>query len=46
MSAPIIGGSKMYQLEEALASLDLKLTEAEIGRLEEPYEPHFVFGHK
>ena len=45
VSAPIIGASKMYQLEDALAALDLKLTGDEIKRLEEPYEPHPVLGH-
>ena len=45
VSAPIIGASKPYQLEDALAALDLKLTPEEMGRLEEPYEPHPVLGH-
>ncbi|MDE1154618.1 MAG: aldo/keto reductase [Acidobacteriaceae bacterium] len=45
VSAPIIGASKEYQLEDALAALDLVLTEEEIKRLEEPYEPHPVLGH-
>jgi len=45
VSAPIIGASKPYQLEDALAALDLRLTEDEMRRLEEPYEPHPVLGH-
>jgi aryl-alcohol dehydrogenase (NADP+) len=45
VSAPIIGASKPYQLEDALAALDLKLTEEEMKRIEEPYEPHPVLGH-
>ncbi len=45
VSAPIIGASKMYQLEEALGALDLKLTDDEVRRLEEPYEAHPVLGH-
>ena len=44
VSAPIIGASKPYQLEDALAALDIQLTEDEIKRLEEPYEPHQVLG--
>ena len=44
VSAPIIGASKPYQLEDALAALDLKLTGDEVKRLEEPYEPHPVLG--
>jgi aryl-alcohol dehydrogenase-like predicted oxidoreductase len=45
VSAPIIGASKLYQLEDALTALQLKLTEAEITRLEEPYVPHTILGH-
>jgi aryl-alcohol dehydrogenase (NADP+) len=45
ITAPIVGASKMYQLEDALAALDIKLTAEEITRLEEPYEPHPVLGH-
>jgi aryl-alcohol dehydrogenase (NADP+) len=45
VSAPIIGASKPYQLEDALAALDLKLSGEEMKRLEEPYEPHPVLGH-
>ena len=44
ISAPIIGASKPYQLEDAIGALDLKLTADEIKRLEEPYEPHPVLG--
>ena len=45
VSAPIIGASKLYQLDEALGALDLKLTGDEVKRLEEPYEAHPVLGH-
>jgi aryl-alcohol dehydrogenase-like predicted oxidoreductase len=45
VSAPIIGASKPYQLEDALTALALKLTPDEIKRLEEPYEPHPILGH-
>lgn len=45
VSAPIIGASKMYQMDEALGALDLKLSEREIERLNEPYEAHPVLGH-
>lgn len=45
ITAPIIGASKMYQLDEAVAALALKLDEAEIKALEELYEPHRVLGH-
>jgi aryl-alcohol dehydrogenase (NADP+) len=45
LTAPIIGASKMYQLEEAVGALEITLTAEEVGRLEEPYIPHPVLGH-
>jgi len=45
VAAPIVGASKMYQLEEAVAAVTLALTEAEMAWLEEPYRPHPVLGH-
>lgn len=45
ITAPIIGASKMYQLDEALAALDLKLSNEDIQQLESPYTPHAVLGH-
>jgi aryl-alcohol dehydrogenase (NADP+) len=45
VSSPIIGASKLYQLEDALAAVSLKLTPDEIKSLEEPYEPHPILGH-
>jgi len=39
VSAPIIGASKLSQLEDAIAALDLELDESECARLEEPYQP-------
>jgi 1-deoxyxylulose-5-phosphate synthase len=44
ITSPIIGASKMYQLDEAIAALDVTLTEDEIKRLEEPYQPHPILG--
>jgi len=45
VTAPIIGATKMEHLDEAIASLDIKLSEDEVKRLEEPYKPHPVLGH-
>ena len=45
VTSPIIGASKMYQLDEAIAATDLKLTDDDIRRLEEGYIPHDVLGH-
>lgn len=43
--APIVGASKMPQLEDAVKAVDLKLEEAEITTLEASYRPHAVLGH-
>jgi aryl-alcohol dehydrogenase (NADP+) len=45
ISAPIIGASKLYQLEDALGALKVKLTPEEIKGLEAHYEAHPVLGH-
>jgi len=46
VTAPIVGATKPGQLDDALASLALKLTPEEVARLEEPYQPHPVAGHQ
>ncbi len=45
VTAPIIGATKMDHLEQAIAALDIKLTDDEVKRLEEPYLPHPILGH-
>jgi aryl-alcohol dehydrogenase-like predicted oxidoreductase len=45
VTAPIIGATKMQHLEEAVAALAVKLSDEEIYRLEELYQPHAVLGH-
>jgi 1-deoxyxylulose-5-phosphate synthase len=45
ITAPIIGASKPGHLEDAVASLSVKLTPDEINRLEELYVPRSVAGH-
>jgi aryl-alcohol dehydrogenase (NADP+) len=45
VTAPIIGATKMEHLDQAIAALDIQLSEAEIRQLEEPYRPHPVLGH-
>jgi aryl-alcohol dehydrogenase (NADP+) len=44
VSAPIIGVTKQSHLDDAIASLDLQLSDDEVARLEEPYRPHEVAG--
>jgi aryl-alcohol dehydrogenase-like predicted oxidoreductase len=45
VSAPIIGASRLSQLDDALAALELPLDPAEVALLEEPYQarPHREF---
>ncbi|MBI5296167.1 MAG: aldo/keto reductase [Chloroflexi bacterium] len=45
ITSPIIGATKMAHLDQAIAALEIKLDEAEVKRLEEPYQPHPVLGH-
>ena len=42
VSAPIIGATKQQHLDDAIASLDLELTDDEVARLEAPYTPQPV----
>ncbi len=45
VSAPIIGATKMYQLEEAVAAIPIQLSAEEIDHLQAPYQPHPILGH-
>ena len=45
VTAPIIGASKLPQLEEAVAALDMRLDAGEMTFLEESYQPHSILGH-
>jgi aryl-alcohol dehydrogenase-like predicted oxidoreductase len=44
VSAPIVGATRARHLEDAIAAVEIALTEDEIGRLEELYVPHAVTG--
>ena len=44
ITAPIVGATKLQHLDDALASIDVKLSDDEIALLEEPYVPHAVVG--
>ncbi|MDR6821018.1 aryl-alcohol dehydrogenase-like predicted oxidoreductase [Neorhizobium sp. 2083] len=44
ITAPIIGATKLYHLDDAAAALDVRLTAAEIQALEINYIPHAVVG--
>ncbi len=45
VTAPIVGATKLIQLEQAVEALSVTLDAAEISALEEPYKPHPVLGH-
>ena len=44
VNAPIIGASKPHHLEDAVAALDVKLSDEDVRQLETPYQPHPVLG--
>ena len=46
VAAPIIGVTKVEQLDEAVAALDVTLDDDECRRLDAPYVPHPVLGHQ
>jgi len=45
ITAPIIGATKPGHLEDAVAALEVKLSEEDVHRLEEIYQPHPVLGY-
>jgi len=46
VDAPIVGTTSVEHLEEAVAALDISLSESDQEWLEEPYEPVSVSGHE
>jgi 1-deoxyxylulose-5-phosphate synthase len=42
--SPIIGATKVEHVEDAVHSLDVKLSQDDLKRLEEPYKPHRIIG--
>jgi aryl-alcohol dehydrogenase (NADP+) len=45
ITAPIVGASKTSHLDDAVAALKIKLDDAELKALAEPYRPHAILGH-
>jgi aryl-alcohol dehydrogenase-like predicted oxidoreductase len=45
VSAPNVGATKLHHLEDAIAAVDVSLTDEEIKQLEAAYVPHPVLGH-
>jgi 1-deoxyxylulose-5-phosphate synthase len=46
VTSPIVGVTKPQHLTDALASVDVELTEDEVAELESGYEPHAIAGHR
>ncbi|MBX5448455.1 aldo/keto reductase [Thermogemmatispora sp.] len=44
VTAPIVGATRVSQLEEAVGALNVRLSSEDIAYLEEPYVPHRVVG--
>ena len=44
VTSPIIGATKPHHIDDAVAALDVELSDDEIDALEEPYAPHPVVG--
>ena len=45
VTSPIVGASKLPQLDEAVAASELRLDAGEMTFLEELYQPHRIIGH-
>ncbi|SOD74508.1 aryl-alcohol dehydrogenase (NADP+) [Jatrophihabitans sp. GAS493] len=46
VTAPIIGATKVAHIDDAVASLEIELSDAQTARLEENYTPHQVAGFR
>jgi aryl-alcohol dehydrogenase-like predicted oxidoreductase len=45
ITAPIVGISRLHELDQAVGALAVTLTDDEVRQLEQGYEPHPVLGH-
>jgi aryl-alcohol dehydrogenase-like predicted oxidoreductase len=45
VTAPIVGATKLDQLDALVAGLGVTLTDEEAAAVEAPYRPHRVLGH-
>jgi aryl-alcohol dehydrogenase-like predicted oxidoreductase len=45
VTAPIIGATKVEHVEDAVSAVEVKLSDEQIKRLEEPYRSHSIMGH-
>jgi aryl-alcohol dehydrogenase (NADP+) len=45
VTAPIVGASKLEQLDDAIAAVEVELADDDIAQLEELYQPRAIAGH-
>ncbi|MET7383927.1 aldo/keto reductase [Streptomyces sp. NPDC005385] len=45
VTAPIVGATKPSHIDDAVAALDVELTDKETAELEQPYAPRAISGH-
>ncbi|UXX92007.1 aldo/keto reductase [Streptomyces sp. AD2-2] len=45
VAAPIVGAAKPQHIEDAVAAVELELSDRELEELEQPYTPHAISGH-
>jgi aryl-alcohol dehydrogenase (NADP+) len=45
VAAPIVGVTRTEQLEELVGAIEVQLTDDDVKRLEENYQPHPIIGH-
>lgn len=46
ITAPIVGISKLHQFDDAVAALEVKLSDEDVALMEAPYQPKPVAGHQ
>ncbi len=46
VASPIVGATRLEQLDDAAAAVSLVLSQEDIAELEAPYVPHSVIGHE
>ncbi|MBM4256591.1 MAG: aldo/keto reductase [Deltaproteobacteria bacterium] len=46
VTSPIIGVTKLTQLQELVAAVDITLSAEEMAAVEAPYQPHPILGHE
>ncbi len=46
VTSPIVGVTKPQHLADAVASLQIELSQDELDALAQPYRPHTIAGHR